>query len=466
MLGMLVSLLAFFPGWMSVDSLTQYMDAKSDVYHDWHPVLMAWWWRILDGVYPGPALMLVQNLLLYWLGFGLLAIASSRWIGVYAGLLPLVGFWPGILFPLGEIWKDICFATSIFFAWALLINVYSQQRTLYFIETTGIFILSIFAVGVKPNGLVVLPFLMWFWTSLERWCRTGVIKRILLTVVLTLTFVLVSIAIVPKEKIVKQYNFQYSQVYDLLAITVKSNRNVFPEYIRSKMGDAKEFGKLYSPGANTAFSAVFLGLAPTSPGLATTKPLELADLQRCWIDAISSHPFVYLQHRLNTFAALLRLDSARPAGAVAWAGIVSNPFGFTFTKNILSKALTATLLIPFMYAPWVYLLALLASVYVLARQKRHKTLLFCFSGSSIAFALPHIFVVPSNEYRYLYYSNLCAVTLTFFGAVAVLRPTIERRPLRNRPQCNKEQAPIVHDNDSPVGSKTTSGRSLRRCLGQ
>jgi hypothetical protein len=44
-LGFLISILTFFLGWISPDSVAQYGNAQVKTYFDWHPALMAIWWR-------------------------------------------------------------------------------------------------------------------------------------------------------------------------------------------------------------------------------------------------------------------------------------------------------------------------------------------------------------------------------------------------------------------------------------
>ena len=41
--GMLCSIYAFYPGWMSPDSIFQYNNAVTGYYNSLHPVIMAWW---------------------------------------------------------------------------------------------------------------------------------------------------------------------------------------------------------------------------------------------------------------------------------------------------------------------------------------------------------------------------------------------------------------------------------------
>ena len=58
----------YWPGVMIDDARWQYQQAVDNAYEDWHPPLMAWIWRRLMLLQPGPAPMLVVQLSLYWAG--------------------------------------------------------------------------------------------------------------------------------------------------------------------------------------------------------------------------------------------------------------------------------------------------------------------------------------------------------------------------------------------------------------
>jgi|GEM_PF-230783 len=419
--GFIFSLLAFFPGWMSSDSIEQYTEGREGVYGDWHPVLMAWWWRQLDQIYTGPALFLVQNLLLYWGAWCLLAMASRRWVGRYAYLLPLLGFWPGLLFPLGQIWKDIAFACAMFAAWAVLINAYAQSRKLNFIERASVFILGLFAFGVKTNGLVVLPFVLAFWAYVEgrqvfAWKKVWIIS-------FTLTFFAVggTMLIVQREDVIRRTPFQYTQTYDLLAVSVRTGTNALPSYITSQVGDTIDLLKpLYFPGGNN------LLFYNSAGDISTTNPIEISELNKQWFIAVKEYPFIYFEHRIENFKELLRWGS-KGAAYVAYPGTVANTYGFQFVGNNFSNWLAAKPeQYPRMFFPWIYIAFLISSATTLFLLKWHRVLVICMTGSALAFVLPHIFIAPSADYRYLYYSYFCTLIMMFFAVFSISSKVIKK----------------------------------------
>ena len=75
----LASLALFWPGVAVYDSVSQFGQALSGAYDDWHPPVMAHVWAALHTLFGGKSEpMLVLQIALYWGGFGLIAAALAR----------------------------------------------------------------------------------------------------------------------------------------------------------------------------------------------------------------------------------------------------------------------------------------------------------------------------------------------------------------------------------------------------
>lgn len=415
-LGLIASLMAFFPGWMSPDSLAQYNDALSGEFNDWHPVLMAWFWRLLDRIYTGPALMLIFHLVLYWGAWLMLSKASRKLIGPAALLIPLLGFWPGLLYPLGQIWKDVAFASVMFFAWAFTFLKYAREQRIGILGWLLLIALSTYSFGVKPNGIVVLPFLFAFAAYVDVGRQRNWTKIASQSVLLPVVAVLAANGIASTLKIKHTHPFQYTQSYDLLGMSVRSRKVLLPNYITSKVGNSTEKLKpLYWPGGNN------LMYYNTAGNLTTIEPEDLRQLEDRWIEAIEANPSIYFAHRWSNFLELIRWGSDQPA-TVAHPAIVENSLGLSFSPNTFSHILARTgETHPKIYFPWIYLLVSFASAVVLLACRRHRFLTICFTGSAIAFVLPHIFIAPSADYRYLYYSYFHSIITGFFAVIYLIK---------------------------------------------
>jgi len=410
-LGFLVSSMTFFPGWMSNDSIMQYREARAGEYNAWHPVLMAWWWRQLDFVYQGPALFLIQNLLLYWGGWGVLANAIRRDAGQYAYLVPLLGLWPGFFFVLGQIWKDVAFASCLFMGWAIVINAYCWQRKTSRLEQCALIILLSFAVGVKINGIVAIPFLVLFWQFNERTRLSA--GSALLASLITAAIFLIPYGIVRLLPVKNDSPIQYTQVYDLFAISVKTGENRLPGYINDRVQQPlSELKKMYGFGQN---DRLFYGITQDLIGLRAPTSSDAAELQRSWLSAISSNPGDYLIHRLGNFLSLLRIGQSS-AAHVATPSVVTNEFGIKFEKNMVSEWLAdQPETHPWIFYPWLYLLLALISSLVLLNSNRYKIPTLLLNSSSLVFVATHFFIAPAADFRYLYYSYFCSAIVVIFA---------------------------------------------------
>lgn len=410
------SLYTFYPGWMSEDSFSQYLDAKNGIYHDWHPVTLAWWWRILLPISNGPQVILIQNLLAYWIGWYLLTRRCEISSGKLAAFLPVFGLWPGVFFPLGHIWKDIFFTTHVFLSWAIIFSA-AEGRRLNWIERITILFSLALAVGAKPNGMVVLPFIAYYWISKENRI-SGARKWHRFAAVFGLTLIIASIpqAINSTLEIRHRAPTQYIQTHDLLAISVATNQVIFPTYIREKIGDnPTTLRPLYEAASNNR-----LFYSTEIDSVFTTDENNLRQLRNLWIDSIVDHPAIYLQHRWNVLMSLLRVGEHYAAYVVdpkPEANRAGVPFRPTVVRDALWSSLVST---PWMYYPWVYGFALAGGWIFLLLIRQWQTPATLISLSAFAFLAPHFFIAPASDYRYLHYAILCALIIVALSASAAL----------------------------------------------
>lgn len=423
LLGFLFSAVIFFPGWMSNDSLIQYREARAGAFNDWHPVLMAWWWRQLDRIYSGPALFLFQNLFLYWAGWGLLANSIRRYAGRYAYLVPFLGLWPGFYFVLGEIWKDVAFACCLFTAWMIVINAYSWQRKTNCLERCSLAALLVFAVGVKSNGIVAIPFLATFWLFNDRILFNA--RFVILVALFTGASFAIPYGMSHTIPVTHDNPFQYTQVYDLVAISSKTGRNLLPAYINERVPlTVDELKRVYVVGHNNGF---FYGYTKDLVGVRAPTTADASALQTSWLSAIAQNPSEYFSHRWQNFLSLLRIGYS-PAAYVAGPVVVPNEFGIKFESNIVTDRLNKEPEThPWVFYPWLYLTATLVSTIVLLIRRKHLTLALLITFSSLTFVSTHFFIAPASDYRYLYYSYFCAAIVSALAISSLVKPLHEEK---------------------------------------
>src|SRR4051812_43792686 len=90
--GFALTVLAFYPGYMTNDAGFVYSYAKEWRFEDWQSPLMSMIWWLIDPIAPAPASMFLLIAALYWLAFGMLAATLARdafWLGIAVPILAL-----------------------------------------------------------------------------------------------------------------------------------------------------------------------------------------------------------------------------------------------------------------------------------------------------------------------------------------------------------------------------------------
>lgn len=189
-------------------------------------------------------------------------------------------------------------------------------------------------------------------------------------------------------------------------MSVEKGDILLPEYIVDKVGITKNNVKsFYWPGSNN------LMFYNTKAGNLTTENSdEINALGKKWIYEIKNNPLSYLKVRLDTFNELLRVGSSTPAWVVQ-EGSVENQWGFSFTPNKASSLYVETVKsMPYIYLPWIYLLlALVSTISFIFIRSSIKCIGLLLGVSCFIFAVPHFFVSPASDYRYLHFSILCSL---------------------------------------------------------
>jgi hypothetical protein len=281
-----VSFAIYFPGTLDPDSTTQLQEALSGRFTDWHPPIMAAFWRLLGNIAPGPAPLLAVHVGLYWLGVWALWDAAAR-RGGWRQILPLIAMaHPLMLVMLGAIQKDVGLAASLSAAFGLLYRQRSLGRPLSIAKSVIVGVLLAYAVLVRWNGaLAAGPLLLW-WIAPES-VRAG--RAIIVTALLGLVMVPAASFVDHSMLKASRTHAQASlELFDMAGIAHFSGDrallDVPPGCYRPYFWDP-----LDSPQCGHLFER----LAATDEGASA--------LTRRWLEAIATHPLAYATHRLAYF---------------------------------------------------------------------------------------------------------------------------------------------------------------------
>jgi hypothetical protein len=292
-----------FPGVAMYDSVTQYQQAVSGSYDDWHPPIMAHAWALLNHVHGGTAPLFLIQMLLWWSGLGLLAAAlgQQRRHGA-AALVLLVGIAPLWLGWTTVVLKDAEMACCLVAAAGLAGYWRFDRRNLPSWAVAMIAILLTYATLVRGNAVfATIPFAL----ALAGWPRRDRLwVQVLAGVVLTLAVLAISpfinhrlLRAAPSgvERVLPLYDMvgiaHYARLPSIAAVppalwAESEQKGCYTPYYWNPYGEDRQCG-----GIGTA--AVFEdGAVP--------------HLMRDWMGQVLRHPIAYARHRLSHLNSNLR----------------------------------------------------------------------------------------------------------------------------------------------------------------
>jgi len=156
--GFVVDLIAFHPGFLNYDSFVQYKEALAGQYTDWHPPVMAAFWRMLNFIDNGPLLMLVFQLSCLWISCYLLLSMMRNWFWfILIAFFTLAPFTQNFA---GFIVKDSQMALTLLLSGTIMFRALVAERKMAPLETIVSLVLIVYATWVRHNAFTcTLPFL-------------------------------------------------------------------------------------------------------------------------------------------------------------------------------------------------------------------------------------------------------------------------------------------------------------------
>jgi hypothetical protein len=412
-----LTVLVFYPGYITVDAGYVYADAKAWHFGDWQSPAMAVLWRIIDPIAPGSLSMFLLTAASYWLGFGLLAfiaLRSSIWLGLATLLL---AFTPPAFFFVGLIWRDVLFGV-IWLLGGVLAFAAAERGGRMRVPLQALALLLIaFGVLLRPNAIIAAPLLAIY----AIWPMSFTLKR---TAIVFAPAAVLFLALVPIVYYgilaAERQNVLHSiLVFDLGGITHFSGENQFPV-----QWSADETALLKSKCYDPARWDTFWYLQPCP---FVMRRLERPNdvifgtprLVRAWWHAVTTHPREYIEHRAAfMWQFLARSNLVLPVGD--WAD-ASSSYGHNPYFGAVLK-LHETLQPSLVFRPGLWLLLAIAIGTLSWRQRETRAGAFAVGVSACAAVYVMSFFVLgiAADFRYAYW----CVLGTLAGAVAAVLAAI------------------------------------------
>jgi hypothetical protein len=417
--GFALTILVFYPGYSTVDARYVYSDAQAWQFGDWQSPAMAVLWRLIDPIAPGSLSVFLFTAILYWLGFGVLALIAARrsvWLGLLA---PVVALLPPAFFFVGMVWRDVLFGVVWLAAAVLTFAATDRSVRLHFAVQGFALLLIAFGVLLRPNAVIAAPLL----AAYVLWPRRFDVRRaaaiFLPALILFYAFIpLVYYGILDAKR---QNPLHSIVVFDLGGITHFSGENQFPVSWNAGQTELLRT-KCYDPARWDSYWHV-------EPCPFVMQRLERPDdtifgtprLTAAWRQAVSAHPLAYLSHRA-TFMWQFLAHSNLVLPVWDWLD-PNSAFGHRryFRPLVaLHDRLQPTLL--FRPGLWLILAAVVGAWAWPARSIPAGAFAIGVSASAIAYVMSFFVLGVAADFRYAYWCVLAVLA----GAIAAMLAHYDR----------------------------------------
>lgn len=410
----LVSIIAFYPGFMSIDSIIQYDISRTFNFNDWQPPIMSLVWSFLNLIFPDPSGMLFFHLALIWTSSLIFWVYNKEY--KYSWFFLVVPVLPWIINLQGVIWKDIGLAYTL-----LLMVAFSylkpNKKNVFFV-----FLLLFYAVNIRLNSIpAVLPIV---WLIAYIWLPN---KNKLFLTLISVLLVMSALIIgnIVNYKILnaeKTKPFNYVMVDDLVFLSAKKGESLLPGI---KISEIQSCSKEEINGTVLVGRVFCLNRFESYEEY---KPLE-QDLKEIWLKSIQDNPLDYLLFRAASFLYLLKSPNEQ-SYFIWFSRIDPNEYGFVYKGNLATSFIEAYVkdfgsVFNFTFKPYWWVLISIVLFFISFRIPNTivvKTLLI----SSLVYTLTYFPVTPMADIRYVYWSVLSSTIAIILIFIKVVNQNISK----------------------------------------
>ena len=383
-------LVVFHPGFMSLDSADQLMQARRGVLSDWHAPVMSVLWMGLERVFTGPFGMLLLQTAAFWVGLALMADRIAAPLPVKAGFLVVLAVAPPVVSIAGAIWKDVLMTSFLVLACGL------AGRRFLFWPVVLLATLSRYNAVLAVLGVVILHF------APAGPTLRGLFGALAATAALFAASLAFNAALVTE----RMHPMQMFALDDLIAITAKSRSvpNVDPCHQRRK--DLRDLAPYDDPKALAALASYRRFRFCSDDTASKTLVHE-------WLRTLLTHPVAYATHRAAATGRLLGFADtpgnfvmARSTYEGSDAVAVEPPAPATALQDWFGARIWE-LRSYGVFRPWIYGLLGVGACALAARRGRWWPCFIALSG--LTYELGLFLVAPSSDYRYSYWMIVAAL---------------------------------------------------------
>ncbi|WP_293976328.1 hypothetical protein [Sphingomonas sp.] len=411
------------------DTISQYEQATSGDFFDWHPPIMARTWALLIRVWPGTQPFLLLQAIFWWGGLGLLAAALARmgkaragWAVLAIGLLPLFVGWDTVVL------KDAQLASCLVAATGLAAHFRLAGRALPGRAVAVIALLLVYATLVRGNAVfatVPLVLALAGWLGVRVWWKRGILLLALMLAVIVasppINHRLLGASSSKVERALPLYDVAGIAHHAGLAEVPGTSRPAWAEGERKRCY-TPYFWNPYGMPSQCAPLGDEIAFDADSGG----------PIMRLWIVMIVHHPVAWAEHRLRHFNSNIRfLVGHNESDAAPPAASEKNDFGLGGPPGFLGRGLIAAAWLqsetPLGW-PFAWLALALVTLWA-ARDGRSPAaaLGVALAFSAVVMSASYAVVSIASDLRYHLWSMVAAALALVLLATA---DALDRRRLR------------------------------------
>lgn len=304
----------------SPDTKWQYKQLVGNVYSDWHPPIMAYFWKFLISIFRIKTILWYFHFIFFLIGSYLISeYLKKKSILISILFLILVFVFSYYGGTIKYIWKDTGTLSSYLFVIGVLINFKENDKLILKLFKGIICLVFIFyAQAIRSNVIFVsIPLICFVYYNFFE----NKIKCILITL-LTWVIFIISINFISYNylKAQKLYPVTYIMTSDIIQISKRLNKEI-PNFLKTKYYEKEEFSEKYrnQPNINQYLvnsknlNGKYKSMVKNSHyfyrfQLKKDKKIyqnNYINLKEYWLGLIRNHPILFLKIKLKYFIKLL-----------------------------------------------------------------------------------------------------------------------------------------------------------------
>lgn len=409
------SIAAFYPGYMSSDSLKQLSQALGQTpYYDWHPPIMAFLWSLGIAITGKIGSMLVLQQFMLWTGLFLLAryVYKDSGLKVLSLMALAIGLTPLIINISGVIWKDVQMAFALLIATVLVMiaNTGHTKRKKVMIYALIVACLY-YALMLRYNAVFAAAPIAYL--AVSHVLKSGRSKLIGLAGLLVGVFVASASlsAVLNVSKSNPTSTVMLDDIVNTASLDTIRSGGMNNE-LKSTLAEIKEQCHRHAVIMHSYH------FCADSSGQRTIQYQHYDALRSFWVQTVVSNPVTYLKYRLHTFAVFMFTPESYVY--VEHSRIDANSLGQEVRHPAIASGLNSYIKFferefGFIFRPYFWLVLCLVGVAYIRRLKsshfttRVSMMLFL---SAILYIITYFPVVIAGDYRYIYWPVLAVLVAT------------------------------------------------------